>query len=157
MIEVTLTWSEMSQAANVGVRRQIEALRAEKKDSYGFDGNTGWQIHIEGALGELAFCKAIDRYWGGTINTYKIGGDVGSNIQIRTRSKLDYDLIVRNSDRDDDIFVLVTGQAPRYNVVGWITGKEAKRNEWRRTYGGRPPAFFVPQKELRAIDELKNR
>ena len=146
-MRVTLEWFEVLLAATVGVRRQLEALRSGRPDCHGFDGATGWQVHIEGACGEMAFAKATGRYWSGSINTFKAGGDVG-NIQVRTRSRDDYDLIVRDDDRDEDIFVLVIGKAPTFRVVGWIQGAEAKRPSWRHVYGARPPAFFVPQAAL---------
>jgi hypothetical protein len=50
--------------------------------------------------------------------------------------------------------VLVTGRCPEYRVRGWITGAEAKRAEWLRNYGGRPPAYFVPAEQLRGIEEI---
>lgn len=149
-MRVTLEWFEVMLAATVGVRRQLEALRRGRPDCHGFDGATGWQVHIEGACGEMAFAKATGRYWSGSVNTFKIGGDVGA-IQVRTRSREDYDLIVRDDDRDEDIFVLVIGQAPTYRVVGWIRGMDGKRACWRQRYGNRPVAYFIPQHALCSI------
>jgi hypothetical protein len=151
---VTLTWHELFLATLVGVKRQIEALRKGKTNSHGFDGEEGWTVHIEGAAGEMAAAKAMGMYWSAPVNTFKGGGDVGK-LQIRTRSNPNYDLIVREGDRDQDIFVLVTGRAPRFDVIGWIRGGDAKRAEWSKTHGGRPPAYFVPQDALWGIVELE--
>jgi hypothetical protein len=142
-------------AAQIGVLRQLEAVRKGLPDRHGFDGDTGWTIHIEGAAGEIAAAKALGLYWGGTVNTFKTEGDVG-NIEVRTRSKPHYDLLVRDNDKNESVFVLVTGKSPKYNVVGWILGKDAKKTEWYADYGNRPPAYFVPQNCLRPIEELKN-
>lgn len=136
--------------ATIGMQRQLEALSQGRPDRHGYDGADGWTVHVEGACGELAVAKLLNRYWAGTLNTFKEGGDVG-NIQVRTRSRENYDLIVRTDDRDEDVFVLVVGRAPKYRVVGWIRGKDAKRAEWSQTHGGRPAAFFVPQHALRAF------
>lgn len=146
MIEIELTWAEIEMAAGVGIRRQIDALRRGLPDKHGYEGD-GWSNHIEGAMGEICVAKALGRYWNGSIGTFKQGGDVGQ-IQVRTRSKLDYDLIIRPDDRDFDWFVLVLGSCPRYWVVGYMQGREAKQAEWLKEHGGRPPAFFVPQGAL---------
>lgn len=138
--------------ATVGVTRQISSLRKGLKDSYGFKGD-GWGAHIEGDCGELAAAKALNRYWGGSVDTFKRGGDVGP-IQVRTRSKPHYELIVREDDPDDAIFVLLTGSCPTYEVVGTIKGSEAKQPEWLKTHGGRPPAYFVPHEALNGREVL---
>jgi hypothetical protein len=143
---ITLSWAELSIASQVGIRRNLEAMRAGHKPKHGFTGST-WDIHIEGACGEMALAKALGIYWNGSVNTFKAGGDVG-NHQVRTRSKDTYDLIVRHDDRDDDIFWLVTGVAPVYNVVGHIKGRDAKQDRFRQSYGGRPEAWFVPSQFL---------
>jgi hypothetical protein len=153
MTQIVLTLGELHMAAEIGVLRQLEAIRKKLPDRHGFDGDTGWTIHIEGAAGEIAVAKILGTYWGGTVNTFKTEGDVGK-LEVRTRSKDYYDLIVRDNDKDDSVFILVTGKAPNFNVIGWILGKDAKNTEWKQTYGDRPGAFFVPQKELKPIDSL---
>ena len=144
--EVTLSNYELFAAASVGIRRQIEALQDGLPDSAGFEGE-GWSNHIEGAAGECAYAKFQDRFWSGSVNTFKSTGDVGAT-EVRTRSRPDYDLIVRDNDPNDAYFVLVVGTAPRFRVVGWIRGADAKRPEYRKEHGGRPAAYFVPQTEL---------
>jgi hypothetical protein len=65
-----------------------------------------------------------------------------------------YDLIVRKDDKDEAIFILVTGLAPRYTVRGWAYAKECKREEFWTTHGKRPPAYFFPQSALRSMESL---
>lgn len=154
-MKVILDWSELELAAAVGLRRQLSSMRDQREDRYGFSG-PGWSIHIEGACGELAVAKAMGRYWNGGVDTFKgpdvpgQAADTGS-IQVRTRSNRDYDLIVRPNDADQDVFILVTGRAPEFEVHGWIRGREAKQEMWLRTYGDRPPAYFVPQAALQRL------
>lgn len=146
-MNVTLGWFEILQAALVGVHRQIESIKGERQNQHGCAGDNDWQLHIEGACGEMAYAKARQRYWNGSVNTFQTGGDVGA-VQVRTRSRDNYDLIVRRNDRDSDAFVLVVGKSGKYRVVGWIYGRDAKRDEWLKTYGDREPAYFVPQSAL---------
>ena len=150
--EVRLTMSEVSLAAGVGMRRQIMSLFSP--DAHGCDGKEGWTLHIEGAGGELAVAKLLNIYWDGSVGTFSNGGDVG-RLQVRTRSRLDYELIVRPRDRDEDLFVLVVGRIPVFHVVGWIRGRDARRPEWLAEHGGRPAAHFVPQDALHEMGELR--
>lgn len=152
-LTVTLEWFEISAAAQVGVCRNVEAIRAgysprlRGKDAM-------WDRHVLGALGECAFAKATGRYWSGSVNTFKSGGDVGSTIQVRTRSKHDYDLIVREDDKDGDIYVLVTGGPQDFRVHGWMRCEDAKARKYVNNHGGYGEAYFVPQRALRPIEEL---
>ena len=153
-MNVRLTWYEVRQAALVGVDRYVRALKDGREDAHGLEqkGADGLALHVLGAAGELAFAKATNRFWSGSIDTFS-NPDVGA-IQVRTRSKHDYELLVRVKDDDEAIYVLVTGQIPEFRVRGWMFGKEAKRKEWALTHGDRPSAFFVPHDEMRAIEDL---
>lgn len=151
-MNVALEWFEVSRAALVGVSRNVEALRKGCQNRLPI--NDEWSIHILGALGECAFAKATNRYWNGSVNTFKAGGDIGDSIQIRTRSRHSYDLIVRDGDRDEDVFVLVTGGPSEFRVHGWMLGADAKTKKYRANYGNYGEAYFVPSRELRPADGL---
>lgn len=150
-MKIVLSESELYMAAQVGLRRQFEAMVAGLPDRHGHTG-PGWNLHIEGACGEVAAARALQRFWGGDTNTFK-KPDLGTKIQVRTRSGIGprTDLIVRSNDSDDDAFVLVIGQAPNFEVVGWIYGDDAKKERWAHEHGGRELAYFVPREELNPI------
>lgn len=152
-MNVRLEWFEVSRSALVGVSRNVEALRKNLSSTMPTPDDQTWSIHILGALGECAFAKATGRYWSGSVNTFKAGGDVGA-IQVRTRSKHSYDLIVRDNDRDDDIFVLLTGGPHEFIVHGWMRGRDAKTDKYRKNYGGYGEAYFVPKADLQSIEPL---
>lgn len=153
LIEVRLKDYEVLQAAMTGMMRQVSAI---KRKSVSKINGREWQAHIEGACGELAVAKVMGRYWGGSINTYKMGGDIDSTgWEVRTRSSHDYDLIVRDDDDDERVFILVTGSAPDYRVQGWIRAADAKRQEWQQNYGGHGLAYFVPHHALSEMGELR--
>lgn len=153
-MKVTLTWYEVAMASHVGWMRQLKAMTAGKVDRHGYDG-AGWSEHCEGACGEMALAKGLRIYWDGSVDTWAAHDLPG--LQVRTRSKHDYELIVRPVDADDSPWVLVTGKAPSYWVRGWMLGSEAKRPEWMQSHGGRPAAYFVPHSALRPVDELRAR
>lgn len=148
---ITLTWHEAAMAAEIGTLRQLASIRHDRQDRHGFTGE-GWSEHIEGACGELAVAKFLGCYWNGSVNSFA-ACDLPF-VQVRTRSRHDYDLIVRDKDNDEEYYVLVTGKCPHYRIRGWISGGDAKRPEWLAEHGGRPPAWFVPAGELQDMDAL---
>jgi len=151
-LKITLTPFELDMACNVGLRRHLSAITANRKPQHGIDPDDCWRAHIEGACGELAVAKFLNRYWDGSVDTFRRQADF-PGAEIRTRSKHTYDLIVREDDDPNKTFVLVTGVAPNYWIRGWIRGHDARRDEWRQTYGGRPEAWFVPAKFLKSFKE----
>lgn len=150
-VRVHLEEYEVRLALYVASRRQEEAAGAGRSDRHGFAGD-GLAIHLLGTAGEMAAAKALNCYWGGAEGTFK-RPDLGG-IQVRTRSRHDYDLIVRPGDADDEPFLLVTGTMPAFRVHGWLWGREAKQPQWLQTHGGREPAYFVPQAALRPLTAL---
>lgn len=153
MIKISLTDFELAMAANAASLRNIAAIKRGYKSKMMQDKQ--WQAHIEGACGEVAVAKAMGKYWGGSVNTFKSGGDIDSTgWEVRTRSSHDYDLIIREDDPDGRVFILVTGISPDYCVWGWIKSEDAKRNEWVENYGGHGKAYFVPKSALKSMGEL---
>jgi hypothetical protein len=151
-MSIRLTSYELALAASVGSRRQVAALKDGRPDRHGFEG-LGWDVHIEGAAGELALAKYMKWYWNGSVDTFREMADVGA-VEVRTRSRHTYELLVRPDDSDDVVYVLVTGRAPEYAVRGWMLGRDAKRPEWFLAHGDRPRAYFVPHAALRPMDAL---
>lgn len=198
-LDIALDSMECSYSEYIATMRLADVERHRRKNRADLViGDSERANHMLGALGEHAFAKwlgvrrAIDGQWGicpvcgcyaGTVNTFHEGADVG-RYQVRTRSNPHSPLIVRESDRDDDVFVLVTvheniaraqrirrdphgdsqkirlglaiggGIYDHFDIVGWISGADAKSWERKRDPGGRGVAFFVPQEELREIITL---
>jgi hypothetical protein len=61
-----------------------------------------------------------------TLNTFKNSADVGSRIEVKHTSWRDGHLIVKPSDRDSDLAVLVVGESPNYTIIGWLPVSMAK-------------------------------
>ena len=153
MIDVILTPAEGMMAAAVGALRHAESLQAQRRDAHGLQADMdGQALHILGAAGELAVARVLGRYWAGDVCSFK-RPDIGASVQVRTRSRPDYDLIVRDDDDPGAIYILVTGTPTRLTVHGWIKGADARRDEWRQTHGNRPAAWFVPQSALRPLKQ----
>jgi hypothetical protein len=76
-------------------------------------------------------------------------------MDIKTRSKSHYDLIVQRQSDPDKKFVLVTIDSGETLLHGWCYGEEAMQDKfWADPAGGRP-AFFMPQSALHSMETLK--
>jgi hypothetical protein len=147
--KITLDWFEVAMASHVGWLRQVHSLKDNRKSGAKLN-TAGWTEHCEGACGEYAVAKFLGITWNGSVDTFK--ADDLPGIQVRTRSKHDYELIVRKHDTEETNWILVTGVAPDFWVRGWMPGSKAKQSQWLRDYGGRPEAYFIPTKELLPMD-----
>lgn len=149
MAEVRLTWAECEQAVIAGGHRRIRRLRNGTGDAHrwGYKGEDNWSAHIEAAGSEIAVAKVLDRYWfDDSAPDYE--GDIGTGIQVRHTSRNDGRLIVHKEDPDQQVFYLVRGSLPKFDVVGHILGADAKQDEFWTDPGTGRPAFFVPAHAL---------
>jgi hypothetical protein len=153
---VKLTWYEVSTAIHLVGLRHTESLRKGLEHKYGYKGRD-MQDNLYGMLGEIAFAKAIDKYFPMTVNTFK-EADIGKVWQIRTvGSNKNRDLIVRPSDATGHKYALVEVEkinptaSYKATIHGWIEGVNAKDNKYLSDFGHpeRPKAFQIPQKDLR--------
>lgn len=153
-IEVSLNEIEYLRAAFIGIRRHISSTLKGHKNNYGLNTNDSWTIDIEGACAELAAALAIGHDWEGTVDTFKSGGDIGNDIQVRSSQNHTYSLIVRPEDRDSDCFIFVTGVSPHFRVQGWMWGHEAKTSKFlSQLAAGRPPAYAIRFVDLHDMSE----
>jgi len=177
-VNVTLDWPEMDYACWKGIQRHICHLKKglEKRDKTGTDDyawNTGvppgklWNLNIEGAAAEYAVAKYTGVPWNGDVGHPK-APDVGP-YQVRLSMVGDWgDLILHPPDKDDEVFIHVTGYAPYFKLTGWCRAWEGKiedpHNKGKKLYWDDPhgakypgqprPAFFVPQRVLHSMETL---
>lgn len=151
---VELTWPEQLFAAQAGVMRRISAINRFRSEPYGSIRLEAWGNDIESAGAEYAVAKLLRLHWVPVLqNPQEAFGDV-SGVEVRSTRKDAGRLIVHPQDRDEAAFVLVRGKFPLYQVCGWIRGKDAKTKEHWFVGDGRP-AYFVPDRRLLPISELK--
>ena len=113
-------------------------------------------MHRLGATGEVAVAAYLsleDHLF--TETTANRGScDLPGDIEVKTRSRHGYDLIVQKDERPDKRLVLVTIEREKVFLHGWCVAGDVMREEfWADPAGGRP-AYFVPKSSLRDIGEL---
>jgi hypothetical protein len=113
------------------------------------------QVHLLGAAGEMA----VASYLGMKEHLYaereaRRGSDDLPGIDVKTRSRHSYDLIVQKREDPQKRFVLVTICEQQTLIWGWCYGRQAMQERyWSDPARGRP-AFFVPKERLHPIDTL---
>jgi hypothetical protein len=148
---ICLTKEEMMEAVHWGGRRRLEHIFDIDGALSNFVGNpnwNGWNADIEGVAAEMAYCKYRGIEWRPT--TFH-EADVGDNVQIRHTERDDGSLIFKPRDKklSDHWFVLVTGKDGRYDVAGYMKGRDCMRDEWLRSpYGEKSTAWFAPKTAL---------
>lgn len=156
MTEVTLsTWEFKACVDLANARLAVSSESGLSRESLGPDQQgllDRLQLDVIGACGELVVCKALNRFWSPTVNTFHNVADIGVNIEARTTQQEGGSLIVRDNDPSDRYYFLVVGEPPSFRVAGWIKGVDAKQDQWLRNPGrGRKPAWFVPQNQLKQL------
>ena len=121
---------------------------------------TSLWFNVMGVRGECAgylYLKPVK--W----NAYKPGraalrlADLEDWIDAKTRHKAWHDLIVQKNDRPDWAYLHVLAHDhPRYCLVGWCYGREAKHDRFLKDPAGGREAYFVPQDSpiLRPVADL---
>ncbi len=142
-----LTCPEALEGALCGCIRQVQNVyQKDRKPAHGAGDQKDWQINVEGALGERAFCKWLGIYHSGA---YEFRGMDAGAWQVRTAAEHGHRLILHREDANADAFVLLTGVNGRYVVRGFILGRDGKNEKyWGDPSGKNRPAFWVPQKDL---------
>ena len=155
-MRVKLTPTEMMTAAHIGIMRQVQNLKKLRADAHGAKTDLGWQMHIEGAMGECAVAKALGCYWSGAIGILD-ASDVGE-IEVRTTAHKSGRLILHQEDSKYNYYVLAVGKNGEYELIGYIWGKHGMKDEyWEDPTGTNRFAYFVPREELTDFNLLRSR
>jgi hypothetical protein len=157
-VEFTFTPEERQQAMEEGLRRQqvneSKALRGRNGGAW--QGSKALDIHLLGAAGEMAvasFLSMKEHLYQET--EARRGSDDLPGMDIKTRSKHSYDLIVQKQEDPRKKFVLVTIENQKTLLWGWSYGHEAMQERfWADPARGRP-AYFVGKEHLRPMETLK--
>jgi hypothetical protein len=156
-IEFIFTDEEREMARAEAFRRQAvnEAQGLRGRNGGAWKGSKALDIHLLGAAGEVA----VASYLGLKEHLFKEtkakrGSDDLPGIDVKTRSKASYDLIVQRQSDPNRKFVLVTIENRQTLLHGWCYGHEGmKEVHWSDPAKGRP-AYFVDKEHLRPMETL---
>lgn len=153
---IQLLDEEMEFAAMIGNERYNVSRERGNKQKFGIDQKTIQEqkyYDVLGARGELAFAIMARLHWPASVNADPRLPDVPPVWQIRTTDKLSHRLIVKTTDRDDQKFVLMCGEAGRFTFLGWTSGQDAKAYGEYCDPGDRGvKSYFVQQSYLKSVE-----
>jgi hypothetical protein len=158
-VEFVFTEQERQQAMEEGLRRQrvneSKALRGRNGGAW--QGSKALDIHLLGAAGEVAVASflGMKEHLFKETEARRGSDDLPGGIDVKTRSKTCYDLIVQKGSDDRKKYVLVTIESQKTLLHGWCYGHEAMQERfWADPARGRP-AYFVGKEHLRPMETLK--
>jgi hypothetical protein len=158
-ISFVFSEEERRLAMEEGMRRQgvNEAQGLRGRNGGAWKGSKALDIHLLGAAGEVA----VASYLGMKEHLFKEtqarrgSDDLPGGIDVKTRSKTRYDLIVQKNEDVRKKFVLVTIENQKTFLHGWCYGHEAMQERfWADPARGRP-AYFVTKEHLRPMETLR--
>lgn len=155
MISVTLTYDEEVLAHEIGFTRSKNMGGTAQNHKYA---NEALSYHqFIAACAEAAGAEiAVAKYFALTdfkpsVNTFKSQADVGNTIEVKHSGYIHAHLILTESDREDDIAVLVTNTSPLYYLVGWVPIKTARvKRNWRKAAN----SWWIIQNDLRPMEDF---
>lgn len=142
------------------MRRQLVNEKKGLKGRNGgpADGDKALFFHKLGAAGELAVADYLQlREFLYQETEAKRGScDLPPNIDVKTRSRHDYDLICQLDEKPGKTLVLVTIQNKITLLHGWMKSEDAMQEQWKKDPAGGRPAYFVPQSALLPLIDLRH-
>lgn len=89
-------------------------------------GAKAMEMHRIGCIGEMAVAAhlGLDESIYSDVSPNRKRTDLPGRIEVKTRAKHHYDLLVQLDDSADKLYVLVTYEAGEARLAGWIDGSE---------------------------------
>ena len=153
MIEITFTPTRREAILAEANRRQSVNERDGRRGRNGGAerGAKALQWHILGCVGEYAVALATDQLDALFQEDIPLRGsaDLPGRIDVKTRSKHHYDLLVQKDEDPDKLLVLVTCQPNTPTKIhGWVRASTAMKPEyWKEWVKGRG-CYSFPQSKL---------
>jgi hypothetical protein len=139
-------------------RRQAvnSALGLKGRNNGPASGSEALRLHLLGAAGEMAVAALLDmeHFLYQETMAKRGSADLPPNIDVKTRARHYYDLVVQLDEKPGKIFVLVTIENRQTFVHGWIKSEDAMKDQWKREHVKGRPAFFVPKHHLQPLSTL---
>ena len=159
-IQFVFSEDEKTLAMAEGTRRQgtneNQGLRGRNGGAW--KGSKALDIHLLGAAGEMAVASHLGMkdFLYKEMQAKRGSADLPGDIDVKTRSRHSYDLMVQKNENPDKRFVLVTIEKSTTLIHGWCYGRDAMNPSfWADPAGGRP-AYFVEKKHLRPMETLRD-
>jgi len=161
-VEILLSEEQYARAMAEAQRRQTvnEAKRLRGRNNAPSKGDASLEMHRLGCTGEAAVAAHLGLEEHLFEQKTAIAGsvDLPGRLEVKTRSKHGYDLLIQLDDDPTKLFVLVTCNrtTDQYKamIIGWTYGANAMRPELVREFVRGRPCYAIPQSMLQPIETL---
>lgn len=158
-VKLQLTPEQLALAHAEAERRQTvnEAKRLSGRNRAPALGEKALAMHRLGAVGEVAAAVhlGLEAYLFSEQLAVRGSADLPGDIEVKTRSRHKYDLIVQKGERPDKKLILVTVEGDSTLLHGWCMAGDVMREEfWADVARNGRAAYFVPKSELRPLTDL---
>lgn len=130
MITIKLNEAEKLLATHLAKAR-YENARSKGKPDLKMGNQSNWETDLEGIGGEIAACKHFGVYPDTetdliTLPKYDLVTKKGTKIDVKTTKYKNGKLLatLKKSKGECDVYLLVVGTFPEYNLVGWAKDSE---------------------------------
>lgn len=157
-VRISLSSEQLAAANAEAIRRQTEneAKGLRGRNRAPAVGQKALAMHRLGCIGEMAVAAymGLQEHVYGDKVPVRNSADLPGELEVKTRARHGYDLLVQIDGDPNKIYVLVTHEGRDTEIVGWIRGKDAMRKEWIKEYVRGRPCYAVKQASLNDIESL---
>jgi len=161
--EVNLDLYEMQSAAHLGILRCLESKKHKESWGYNYKGSLNDQMakSISGAMGEVAASKFLGIKFEYHCNVGGVPDLVFKDLKLQVRTQIpknNNSLIIRPKAKQDEFYILVIDEAPKFKILGFVNSTYVLGQEqWKTTFGlDRPFCYSIPPEKLTPINLLKD-
>ena len=161
--EVNLDLYEMQSAAHLGILRCLESKKHKESWGYNYKGSLNDQMakSISGAMGEVAASKFLGIKFEFHANVGGVPDLVFKDLKLQVRTQIpknNNSLIIRPKAKQDEFYILVIDEAPKFKILGFVNSTYVLGQEqWKTTFGlDRPFCYSIPPEKLTPINLLKD-
>jgi hypothetical protein len=161
--EVNLDLYEMQSAAHLGILRCLESKKHKESWGYNYKGSLNDQMakSISGAMGEVAASKFLNIKFEYHCNVGGVPDLIFKDLKLQVRTQIpknNNSLIIRPKAKQDEFYILVIDEAPKFKILGFVNSTYVLGQEqWKTTFGlDRPFCYSIPPEKLTPINLLKD-
>jgi len=161
--EITLDLYEMQSASHLGILRCLESKKHKENWGYNYKGSLNDQMakSISGAMGEVAASKFLGIKFEYHCNVGNVPDLIFKDLRLQVRTQIpknNNSLIIRPKAKQDEFYILVIDEAPKFKILGFVNSTYVLGQEqWKTTFGlDRPFCYSIPPEKLTPINLLKD-
>ena len=156
-VRVVLDYAQEVEAHTVGFHR-VTDINAVANHAARHNKNLNMHEYIAEMAESVGAEMVVAQYLGfknfkPTLNTFKNEADVGTRFEVKWTKYKDGHLAIGETDRQQDVAILVVGKSPVYEIAGWIPVQMARKPKYlHQAYG----CHWIPQNNLFPIQDIRN-